>query len=317
MGQQYQEKAAIVKMECKETLNDLIHRPQMVEQLQSALPKHITVEKISKMALNAASRSPKLLQCSRDSFLKAVLDGATLGLPIDGTLGQGYLVPFWNGKLKVLEAQFIPGYRGLIKLARWSGEITDIYAQPVYRDDIFEWMMGDRPSIKHVRPLDSSVADEDLIGAYMVAHILNGGTQIEVMNREQLEGIKARSPSKRDGKVIGPWVTDFAEMCRKTVTRRGCKWLPMSIEEPLAQAVQHETAIEADYFKNVELPAAPTVGDVLAGDASGKVRENNALPEGETTQAAPSAPADDTPKQQPEPEPEQQPRNPASTSSLW
>jgi len=115
----------------------------------SRLLRHLTADRILKVALTAINKTPKLLQCSRESLVAAVMQAAELGLEPGGALGEGYLVPY-NNKIKmpdgsekwVMQCQFIPGYRGLIKLARNSADISTIYAEAVYRGDKFDVDMG-------------------------------------------------------------------------------------------------------------------------------------------------------------------------------
>jgi hypothetical protein len=75
---------------------------------------------------------------------------AALGLDCSGNLGSGYLVPFYNNKIRAMEATFIPGYRGLLDLARRSGEIEDIFAECVYESDEFDYELGATPRLRHV-----------------------------------------------------------------------------------------------------------------------------------------------------------------------
>jgi hypothetical protein len=90
-----------------------------------------------------------------------------------------------------------------------------------------------------------------MIGAYCVWTLRNGESQFEVMSKEEILAIRDRSSSKtKDGKIVGPWVTDEAEMWRKTVVRRATKYMPMSPE--IARAVHAdnvaEGVVEADEF---------------------------------------------------------------------
>ena len=55
-----------------------------------------------------------------------------LGLEPGGALGEGYLVPYGS------TCQFIPGYRGLIALARRSGQIVSLEAHVVHQHDTFK-----------------------------------------------------------------------------------------------------------------------------------------------------------------------------------
>ena len=97
--------------------------------------KHLTPERLVKVVLGAASRTPLILDCTPISVVKAVLQAAELGLEPGSSLGEFWLVPFKNGKTGQREVQGIPGYRGLISLARRTGEIANLYAEAVYEGD--------------------------------------------------------------------------------------------------------------------------------------------------------------------------------------
>jgi recombination protein RecT len=59
-----------------------------------------------------------------------------------------------------------------------------------------------------------------------VARLKTGEVSREVMSVAEIEKVRAR-PRAKDA---GPWVTDYSEMCRKTVARRHSKVLPMSTD---------------------------------------------------------------------------------------
>ena len=102
-----------------------------------ALPQHMTADRMTRIAITAVQKQPKLLECTALSIVGCVIEASQLGLYPDGILGDAYLVPFWNGKTRQLEAQLQPGYRGLINLARRSGQVPAIYSEPVYACDKF------------------------------------------------------------------------------------------------------------------------------------------------------------------------------------
>lgn len=198
------------------------------KQITAALPKHITPERLIRVALTAVSRQPKLLECERSTLLGAIVQSSQLGLEPDGILGQAYLVPFWNGKARRMEAQFQIGYKGLIDLARRSGNIVSIVAQAVRTGDVFEYEFGLNEKLRHVPALDGR---GEITHFYAYATFTNGGHAFEVMTLEDVELIKARSKSRdKAGNVVGPWETDFEAMGRKTVIRRLSKYLPLSVE---------------------------------------------------------------------------------------
>jgi recombination protein RecT len=72
-----------------------------------------------------------------------------------------------------------------------------------------------------------------LTHAYAVIHTTNGGRLWDVMTRAEVDRIRARSRAGTDG----PWVTDYAEMAKKTVLRRLFKLAPCSAELNLAMTL--------------------------------------------------------------------------------
>lgn len=247
-----QEEGMVVKYEGNKpvgapaTLSQLLERADIQAKLAAVVPKHMNPKRLAKMALLAASRQPELLKCTQGSILQAVMTAAELGLDCSGTLGSGYLVPYFNKKIGAQEAVFIAGYRGLIDLARRSGDIKSISARVVYKQDVFELEQGLEEKLVHRPALDNDRKDEDITGAYVVAHFKDGGTHLEWMGRVEIDKIRSRSKAGD----FGPWKSDYPEMCKKTVVRRAVKYLPISIEA--AQLIA-----EAD--TEIEFPAKPEV----------------------------------------------------------
>lgn len=228
-------------------------------QLEEVLPQKMDPDRFLRVVAGAVLRSPELLKCDRVSLFRAVLEAAQLGLEPTGLLGSAYLVPFRvHGRL---QATLIPGYRGLIDLARRSGEIESVYAQVVHGKDRFSIQQGTDPQIVHetyIPPADADPASKDeerreaadpgpIIGAYMVAVLRDRSgnpsiRQIEWMTRAEIEAVRKRSRASGGG----PWVTDYSEMCRKTVVRRGAKYLPLSPEAVRAFSLDEEVERVAD-----------------------------------------------------------------------
>lgn len=199
--------------------------------MNAALPKHMTPERLARVALTAISSSPRLLECTKESLALALIEAGQLGLEPNGVMGQAYLVPYYNGKLKRYEAQFQVGYRGLIDLARRSGQITKIEARVVREGDEFLYEYGLQPKLVH-RPDPTSQGE--MTHVYAIAWLKDAEPIFEVMTREEVERIRRRSKAADSG----PWVTDYEAMARKTAVKRLAKYLPLSPEA--------EAAIEAD-----------------------------------------------------------------------
>lgn len=240
--------------------------------ISQVLPKHLTADRILKVTLAATSRTPKLLECTQSSILQSVMQAAQLGLEPGSPLGHAYLVPYYNKPKDQpgrMECQLIVGYRGLIDLARRSGQIDSIEARAVYEHDKFKVSYGLVQVLEHEPFLDGDPGQ--LVAVYALARIKSGLPQIEVMTRTQVDGIKAKSKASQ----YGPWVDHFDEMARKTVVRRLCKYLPLTVE--LADALEaderRETELDAGAFSTIaveseEAPAPNPLTEKLAPAAA-------------------------------------------------
>lgn len=205
-------------------------------QLAIALPSALNPERVARIALTELRQNAKLAEAAMSnplSFAGAMLRAATLGFEVGNGLGHAYLVPYekrakQNGQwvTVTIETQLILGYRGMIELARRSGQIESLYAVEVYAGEPFDVELGLSNNIKHTRRFDVDTSPDAVVAVYAVAKLKGGEVQFEVMGRNQVEAIRVRSKAKDSG----PWVTDWAEMAKKTVVRRLFKYLPVSIE---------------------------------------------------------------------------------------
>ena len=178
---------------------------------------------------------------------------AQLGIEPGGALGHAYLLPFENRRSGKTEVQFILGYKGMIDLARRSGQIVSIEARAVYERDTFSVRFGLDPDLQHEPAWEEDDRGE-LRAVYAVAKLQGGGVQFEVMGRKEIERIRNESQgyktAERYGKGNSPWHTHFDEMGRKTVLRRLFKYLPVSIEYIDAQEREDRDSSMADIDMN-------------------------------------------------------------------
>lgn len=254
------------------SLAHLLTDPKIKQQIALALPKHMSPDRLARIALTEIRKVPKLAQCSQTSFLGAIMQVAALGLEPGGALGHAYLIPFdkrgklANGQWGVVgtDVQLIIGYRGMIDLARRSGQIVSLSARVVYQKDKFSYAFGMEEALDHV-PYEGADPGE-MTHVYAVAKLVGGGVQFEVMSRAKVERIRDESQGykaavaaaeKYKKPVDSPWSNHFDEMAKKTVIRHLFKYLPVSIEiqravglDELADAGinQHNAmVIDADY----------------------------------------------------------------------
>lgn len=219
------------------TLIDVVRSTKFQKQMSLAMPKSMTSDRLTRIVMTECRKTPALLKCAPESFYGAVLQCAALGLEPGSALGHCYLLPFGNGKDRSgrPNAQLIIGYRGMIDLARRSGQIISLQAWTVHAQDTFNYQLGLEPDIQHV---PASTADRGPVThVYAVAKLKGGGIQFEVMSRAEIE--KVRSTSKAGNS--GPWASHWDEMAKKTVIRRLFKYLPVSIEAVRAVEIDEKT----------------------------------------------------------------------------
>lgn len=251
--------------------------------ITQVLPKHMDADRMLRIATGALRTTPKLLNAKIETLFGAVVQCAQLGLEPNTPLGHAYLIPFDNRQKGITEVQIVFGYKGLVDLARRSGQIVSIAAHEVCRNDTFEFSYGLDERLEHKPALQNR---GDVIAFYAVAKLVGGGYAFEVMSRDQVEEIRDNSQNykfARD-KDKTVWGQHFVEMGRKTVLRRLFKYLPVSIE--LATAAAMDGAADSGVSQALD--------DVLTGEYT--VVDTD----------APNVERDDQPQDQPAPQPRQQ-----------
>jgi recombination protein RecT len=232
--------------------------------VKNALPRHIDPERLMRIAVNALTTDSQLMKCKLDSFLRAVVQSAILGLEPNTPLGEAYLIPYKGN------VQLQPGYQGLMKLARNSGEIAGIEARVVYRDDEFDYELGLNPTLKHKQ---STKEDRgDLVFAYCIIRFKDPDTvpYIEVMNGADINHVKKSSESA--GSSYSAWNKHRAMMWRKSVIKRALKYVPRSIE--LARALDLSDRADIGEIQLFD----ETVTDALGGEEIEEKNEESPKP---------------------------------------
>jgi recombination protein RecT len=241
---------ATVAKKPKTVLDTLMSDDRFKQSLSSALPKHISVDRMLRVCMTALRRTPKLLQTKPESLLGAIMVSGQLGLEPNDPRQLAYLIPYKD------ETQFIIGYRGYIELAMRSGMVSSIQAMPVYEKDEFEYEQGIELKLRHV-PYMGMEEPGKVKCAYAIATMKDGSKAMVVIPRRDID--RAREASASGDR--GPWVDWFPEMAMKTAVRRLAKFMPQSPE--FAQA------IEADEGKirlnpatlDIEIDTGPIDGD--------------------------------------------------------
>ncbi len=224
--------------------------PTVLDRLRAVLPRHLNVEKYAASVLTEVMSNQDLQKCSQTSILSCIAQTAQLGLEVGRAFHHAYLIPF-NGVCTL-----IIGYRGLMSLAKRSGEVVMIETEVVYGADNFSWQKGLTPTLVHIPAEDRG--DSLITHAYAVVTFKSGLKQFEVMSRKDIDAI-------RDGGRKNPvWNKFYSEMARKTVVRRLSKYLELSPE--FSQAVRIDSESDELFSTNQRNDPAKTMR--IAGAAA-------------------------------------------------
>lgn len=200
-------------------------------KLAQVAPKHVTPERMVRLLAGSLSRIPDLLECTEGSLLVALMTATQLGLEPNTPLGHGYIIPVWNGKIGKKEAQFWPGWRGLVHLAEQTGVIKGMRSRIVRARDVWDYEDTHEGERWRFVPADGDRGDFRKVFA-VAERGKDIRPQIEVMSIAEVWKIRDASPSARSKYGLsGPWVTHPEEMIRKTAIKRLSKQIPLSTEE--------------------------------------------------------------------------------------
>lgn len=251
-------------------------------QIAMALPKHLTPERMIRVALTAVSGNERLAECEPLTIAASVVQASILGLEPNSVLGECYLIPYWNSKLKIpgsnklggYACQMQPGYQGLVKIARNSGQFSIIDAQPVHEGDEFDFEKGSDTWWRHKW---AKTGTRGRIIGYWAGYVLKDGSKnFEYMTVESINEhrdkysqgayLKERGAyvKDKDGNKIlqGPWRDSPDWMYRKTPLKQVLKLAPKSIEMQTALSMDERMdAGLAQAFVDVPLTLQPAEVD--------------------------------------------------------
>lgn len=269
--------------------------PGMMQQIKNALPKHLTPERMIRVVQTALQTTPALASCDKMSLIGCIVQCSQLGLEPNGMLGHAYLIPY-KSKSGNTVCQIIAGYKGLMDLARRSGQLKSIQAHVVYDKDRFEYCYGLDPKLNHVPASGERGAPTH---AYAVAHLKDGGVQFEVMAKNEIEKIRNSSSGYQYAKKMGyscVWTEHPDEMWRKTCIRRLAKYLPMSIE--FQRLASLDEAAEAGVPQVLDVDFQTVDQPTEQAARVEQVRERVAAKKAEQVPSADDAPPTEEPTEQ-------------------
>jgi recombination protein RecT len=213
--------------------------------------------------VSAVNANPQLKQCDPMSVISSAAIAASMGLPINSSLGLAHIVPYKSKNGYV--AQFQIGWKGFIQLALRSGKYKTINLTRVYEGEIVEH----NKFTGEMEFNSNRKASERVTGYLLYFKLINGFEKYFYMTTEELEDhAKKYSRSFQSGR--GVWSDDFEAMAMKTVCKLGLsKYGMLSLDTEIHRAVESDQS-EINPRGDMKYPdneAGPTGVDVDARKA--------------------------------------------------
>jgi len=204
------------------------------KNIMSVIGDGVQFGRIMSLAVMALKATPALGNCTKDSFLKSLIESLIIGIEPNTPLDQAYLIPF-KGKVTLQL-----GYKGLIRLAYNSGRIDSLYPVNVFEGDDFQVTRGTSPEILHTENYDCERSDKTFKFSYACVRMKDSTVPIfDVMTKKEVDLIRAKAQTQKI------WTPHYLEMAKKSVIKRITKIIPQSSESIyLAQAVQLDNQAE-------------------------------------------------------------------------
>lgn len=188
--------------------------------------------------------NPALATCDQVSLVASCLQAQTLGLSLNGAMGQAWVVPFEDRKTGTVKATFQIGYKGFVQLAIRSGQYRKLNVLAVKAGELVSWNPLEEEISIELIPDEAERAKAETIGYYAMFEYLNGFRKAMFWSKEKMQEhakqySQAYRTDLRKGWTNSFWSKDFDSMAIKTMLRQLIsKWGAVSVEM--------QTALEAD-----------------------------------------------------------------------
>lgn len=216
------------------------------KQFEASNEYQMNFNKEASFAIQILTTNPYLQKCDPNSIRNAVVNIALTGLTLNPALKYAYLIP--RKDRCVLDIS----YMGMIKLLTDAGAVKSVDSAIIFINDTWQYSRGSNPYFKHEPAL---VNRGEKIGVYAIAFLRDGGYQFEVMNKDDVEKVRASSESWKNEKTrnYSPWENWEEEMWKKTALKRLFKLLPKTnFSEKLIAALSNEHDNDLDDLDKTE-----------------------------------------------------------------
>ena len=239
------------KKEEKVTFSQFINGKVGQTLLGNAISNPVKKARFQTSLITLVAMNPGLTKCDMPTIVSAALQAEALDLQLNNQMGFGYVLPYEDKKNNRVVAQFQVGWRGIIQLMIRSGQIKKIHVievrqgelvkfNPIMNDFEFSYLMNEDERLK-----------APVIGYYCYFETTGGYVQELYWTKEKMVNhAKTYSPGYRSDLKNGTnftfWSKDFDGMAKKTMLKQISKFAPMSVDSPLAHALEVDQAVIED-----------------------------------------------------------------------
>lgn len=175
------------------------------------------------------------------SFIRAAVNSAVVGLIPGAALGHCYFIPYTLHKdkpqLKHTAIQWIPGYRGYLELGYRSNFLTYVATEVVLTGETLRrGHKTDGPWVEHDIPVPRERAErQNVIGAYCTYATRLGAASVVFVERHEIDEVDTQR---------NVWRSNYVEMAKKTAVRRAAKlW---QVRQAMASAIMLDETAERE-----------------------------------------------------------------------
>lgn len=226
------------------TIRDYITAPAVQKKMGEMFTDQNLLKQFTQSIIALAGSDELLATAEPRSVFNACMIAASLGLPINKSLGMAHVIGYNNNKKGIVEAQFQIGVKGLRQLAQRSGQYVFLNDGDIREGELksrnrltgeinFDWLDDDE--IRNNLPV---------VGYFSYFELKSGFKSTLYMTMEEIK-MHATHYSQSYKRGYGPWVDNFDAMARKTVTKLNInKNGPMNTE--LQRAIEVDQAVISD-----------------------------------------------------------------------
>lgn len=208
-------------------------------QMALALPKHLSADRMARLAVTAFNSTPKLQMCDPKTIAGSIMTASVLGLEI-GVNGQGFLVPYGQ------TCNFVPGWKGLVDLVNRGGRGT-VFTGVIFKDQEYTFTDGAKRDlvIHNETDLDDP---KDITHAYAVGWVK--GASMPIIELWRVSKITKHRDKYNKQSTKHYSYRDWEMYARKIPLLQVIKYMPTSIE--LQNALVVNDAAERGAYATID-----------------------------------------------------------------